>query len=88
MVCVWRTQKRDLAQNKQALAAETKERKSAQQDLKELRTRISDLEADIGRSHATIESYQRQVQDTEVSDGCHDVIYLAVVQIPVRLDVA
>ena len=46
---------------------ERKEKQSAQQDLKELRTRISQLEADISKSQATVESYQRQVKDTEVS---------------------
>ena len=52
---------------------ERQQKVTAQTELAELRSRVSGLEAEIGKSHATVESYQRQVQDTEVSlrDGGH-----------------
>lgn len=61
----------ELKQTKQKLTEEQKQKTAAQGECKELRTRVSGLEADIGKSHATIESYKHQVTATEVSLRTH-----------------
>ena len=49
-----------------SIKSDEKENEALQKEMKELRSRVSELEAELGKSHATLMSVQKQVKDTEV----------------------